>query len=69
MTWHKFHDIVRIRENYNLKYAEAITEIDLLEIEKLFKCKIFNTAILRLMYQNSYTGIPSYLLVKFSSYV
>ena len=27
MTWHKFYDIVRIRENYNLKYAEAITEI------------------------------------------
>ena len=27
MTWHKFYDIVRIRENNDLKYAEAITEI------------------------------------------
>ena len=57
MTWHKFHDIVRIRENYNLKYAEAITEIDLLEIEKLFKCKIFN--ILR--YSDSQTNVSEFL--------
>ena len=58
MTWHKFHDIVRIRENYNLKYAEAITEIDLLEIEKLFKCKIFN--ILRYI-RYSQTNVSEFL--------
>ena len=35
MTWHKFYDIVSIRENYNLKYAEAITEI---AYQKLGNC-------------------------------